>query len=122
MIKLIGIAIMLLVIGACASAGNRNIADTSRTSQISEGISTKDDIQAALGAPNYVSFESTGREIWFYVYGTGQIKPATFIPVVGIVVGGAKSTSNTYTVYFNKQGVVENISQGQGYVESGMFK
>lgn len=113
---------LVFVIAGCASAGNRNITDVSRTSQIIEDISNKEDVRAALGSPSNIFFDSAGREIWSYVYGTGQVKPATFIPVVGIVAGGAKSTSNTYTVYFNKQGIVENIGQGKTDIQSGLLK
>jgi outer membrane protein assembly factor BamE (lipoprotein component of BamABCDE complex) len=103
----------VVVMAGCSSVGNREIADDSRIAKIEKGKSTKADVEALVGKPTTVDFTDGGLEKWLYVYTTSQMRGASFIPVVGIFAGGSDINSDTLTVLFSKEGIVENVGRGK---------
>lgn len=103
----------LVLLMGCATTGNVQISDSGTVSKIVEGKSTKADVRALVGEPTKVNFDSNKNEIWEYVYKKGSVKPATFIPIVGLFAGGADVSGNTLTILFDKNGVVEKVGSGK---------
>ncbi len=112
MFKLLTMIICLFFLG-CATIGNEQISKSEIISKIEIGKSTKTDMRSLFGEPTKVNFQENGKEIWEYIYKKGQVKPATFIPLVGIFAGGAKIEGNTLTIMFNDKGVVEKYGTGK---------
>ena len=105
---------LLILVSGCASAGNKQITDSSTVSKIEIGKSTKADVKLLVGEPTKVNFKDNGNtEIWEYVYKRGQVRPATFIPVVGWFAGGADVTGSTLTILFNDKGIVQKVGSGK---------
>ncbi len=94
--------------------GNKQITDSSTVSKIEEGKSTKADVKALVGEPTKVNYKDNGNtEVWEYVYKHGQLRPATFIPVVGLFAGGTDVSGNTLTILFDDKGVVKKVGSGK---------
>lgn len=104
---------VVLSLSGCATIGNEQISRYETTSKIEIGKSTKADVRALVGEPTKVNFQENGKEIWEYKFSKGHIKPATFIPLVGIFAGGMKVEGNTLTIMFNNAGVVEKYGTGK---------
>lgn len=101
------------IMAGCASHGNREIADESKVSRIQKGKSTKADVVALVGKPTEVDFTEAGLEKWKYTYTTASVRGTNFIPVVGIFAGGTDTETDTLTILFSKDGIVENIGRGK---------
>lgn len=109
----ISILVILVFMAGCATVGNQQISSYSITSQIQIGKSTKAEVRSLVGEPTKVNFQENGKEIWEYVYKKAQVKPATFIPYVGLFAGGMTTQGNTLTIMFNDQGIVEKYGTGK---------
>lgn len=122
------------LVAGCVSSGNPSTVDESRTSQVILNTSTKADVKRILGQPNGVTRHSgtyspvpgvvpaqplTNVEIWKYTHIKMDVDGATFIPIVGLFVGGATSNLNTFTLVFDEQGIVRHISSTQTQSRSG---
>ncbi len=103
----------LVIVSACASTGNKQITEVGTIAKIEEGKSTKADVKSLVGEPTKVNFRDDNTEVWEYVYQRGQVRPATFIPVVGWFAGGVDQTGSTLTILFNKDNVVQKVGSGR---------
>jgi outer membrane protein assembly factor BamE (lipoprotein component of BamABCDE complex) len=112
-IKTVSLIILCLAVWACASAGNVQISDPGTVARIEEGKSTKADVKALVGEPTKVNFRDDNTEVWEYVYKRGQVRPATFVPVVGWFAGGMDTTGSTLTILFNKDNIVQKVGSGR---------
>jgi outer membrane protein assembly factor BamE (lipoprotein component of BamABCDE complex) len=105
--------VAIVVLGACASAGNMALKDENEKSvsaRIVEGKTTKQEVQAAYGQPTQTSFTDGGNEIWTFRYAYATPKPVNFVPIVGIFAGGADVQSKELVVMFDKSNVVSKFS------------
>ena len=91
-----------------AQLENKNISQI--TQKIVKGKTTKAQIKSLLGEPQGIGIEANGETRWTYSFMKASPTAATYIPVIGGLIGGSKSKINTLTIYFNKKGVVTNYS------------
>ena len=97
-----------LAISACASSGTKVSDDA--LARIQKGTSTAGDVLATLGPPQSDTRSSDGTRTLTYVYGSYQMRPESFIPAVGTLVGGADSKSQSVTVTIGPDGKVADIT------------
>ena len=97
-------------LAGCATSGDARVSDSSVVEKIKVG-QTKDEVRATLGEPNSTTQLADGQEIWTYVYYKYNTNAATFIPVVGLFAGGGKSSSNSVTITFTKEGAVKGVNK-----------
>ncbi len=132
MIHLLLIAI--LSVAGCASSGNANVKNQALIDQIQMGKSTKNDVRRLLGEPNSVSRTSsqvanpadpkqmlTLVEWWSYIHASSQTDAATFIPLVGGLVGSTTHESTQFTAGFDQKGIVQHITSGSYKGKSGLL-
>ncbi len=96
------------LLSACATAGNERLqAETPETvaTKLQEGTTTKDQVRAALGEPQSVSFTDGGSEIWTYKHARATPAARNFIPF-NVFSRGADVTTKEVVVMFDKAGVV----------------
>lgn len=105
------LSLALLFIG-CATAGNKQIAETGTVAKIEAGKSTKAEVKALVGEPTKVTFRDDNTEVWQYVYKRSQMRPASFVPVVKWFAGGVDVTGNNLTIVFNRDGIVQKVGSG----------
>jgi outer membrane protein assembly factor BamE (lipoprotein component of BamABCDE complex) len=113
-LKVLAVA-LLLVTGACVSAGNRAITDSGVVGKIEVGKSTRSDVVALLGYPLAATHRDQGlREItWHYSYATAHPNPTAFIPLVKALTRNLNETTRVLSVTFNKDGTVKSLEQEQ---------
>jgi len=119
-LKNILLAVVALVLGACASAGNMALKDENEKSvaaRVVEGKTTKQEVQAAYGQPTQTTFTDGGNEIWTYRYAYATPKAINFVPVVGIFAGGADVQTKELVVMFDKANVVMKFSMREAQQE-----
>ncbi len=123
-----------LILSGCVSGGNPSILDQTAVGQIKEGVTTKDEVMKLLGKPNSVGRGSgtfpgmvpalpavpLKYEVWTYQHVSVETDAATFIPIVGLVAGGATSHVNSLTLYFDENGIVKYIQSHEAESKSGM--
>ncbi len=124
---------LLLLASGCVSSGNPSIVDQDRIAQIKLNIATNVDVRRILGKPNDISRHSgsysplpglppstalTNVEVWNYTYNNVDVTAANFI--VGLFAGGAPSSINTFTVFYDEQGIVRHLSSTQSEGRSGL--
>ncbi|MGA9755847.1 MAG: outer membrane protein assembly factor BamE [Desulfobaccales bacterium] len=104
---------LLLVTGACLSAGTKAITDADVVSKIEVGKSTRADVTALLGYPLTASYGGAGEETWHYFYTTAAPKPTEFIPVVKAFTPLLSETTRELSVTFNPDDTVKNLGWAQ---------
>lgn len=108
------IAILLSVmLAACASYGKK--INHEAVSKIEKGVTTEAEVYKLLGKPSSSSIMSDGKKFLMYMHVKSQAKASTFIPVVGLLAGGADSQSDTVQIWI-ENGLVSEFSHS--YTES----
>jgi outer membrane protein assembly factor BamE (lipoprotein component of BamABCDE complex) len=86
--------------------------DAARVPALEKGKTTKQEVLTMFGSPASSSLDADGTVILRYAYikTTGRIKMASFIPIVGPVVGGSTATNAQKSLTVDlKNGVVSNF-------------
>ncbi|WP_186135067.1 outer membrane protein assembly factor BamE domain-containing protein [Burkholderia gladioli] len=97
----------------CATTGNEHLESATQTSvqsQITQGKSTKQDVQDAFGSPNKTTFTDSGFEIWTYELAHATPHAINFVPIVGAFAHAADVRKKTLTVLFDDSGVVKKYT------------
>jgi hypothetical protein len=63
-------------------------------------------VKSDFGAPSEIWSTDNGGEQWRFQYTTTMMKPETFIPLVGLSMGGANNYIKELVVDFDKEGTV----------------
>lgn len=117
----------LLMLGGCASSGNVSIANQTNDTvegKLIRGKSTRDDVRKLYGDPIKTTFTDSGNELWEYAYSKTHSKIQNYIPVVNMFTTGSKGKQNTLTVFFDKNGIVQNYTMSSSDIDThvGLFQ
>lgn len=74
------------------------------------GKTTRGEIETALGRPNVVKKLSDGTTALIYQHVDVRVRPETFIPFIGGLVGGSDMRTNEVTFNIDKNGLFESTS------------
>jgi outer membrane protein assembly factor BamE (lipoprotein component of BamABCDE complex) len=123
--KIFAASLGVALISGCASAGNeriKNETQSSVASRMTEGSTTKEQVETNLGSPSAVSFTDSGNEIWTYKYAHATSHAQNFIPVVNWFSRGADVNTKELVVLFDKDSVVTKYTmrESQSVVRSGI--
>jgi len=110
--KLIPVALMAGCVAHGVMVSDEQIAKFKR------GETTESDIVAALGRPTTVSTRNGVRMI-FYSGVQAQARPATYIPFIGGLVGGADSKHSMVMFSFDANGVLKDVTSTQSATGTG---
>ena len=116
--KLITALAAILALAGCASVGTP--IDAAKASQIKEGATTRQQVEAWSGPPASATATGDGRTMCLWVYSEASNSAQNFIPVVNIVQSRVNLSSQTLQVFFTPAGVVESFTlngttlQGRG--------
>ncbi|MDD2663982.1 MAG: outer membrane protein assembly factor BamE [Dechloromonas sp.] len=94
-----------LLLSACVSHGV--MVTEQQVSQIRRGETSEAEVVAILGQPTSIS-SINGRRMLIYSGMYAQPRPATFIPVVGPLVGGADVRASSVVISIS-DGIVSDI-------------
>ncbi|EKM6057067.1 outer membrane protein assembly factor BamE [Salmonella enterica] len=99
----------------------KNETQESVKTKIVKGKTTKQDVLASFGKPDSRSLID-GEEQWSYTMYNNQSKATSFIPVAGLLAGGADSQTKSLTVSFKGEKVSTYIfNAGTSNVKTGIF-
>ena len=88
------------------------------TLTLKKGVTTQADVVKVFGAPNIVTQDSSGNQVWIYQKNNVTISSDSSGGYFTILVAGISSAKSSYqqssqtmtlTIYFNKKGVVSDF-------------
>ena len=100
----------------CASVGRK--IDMDAINKIEKGVSTQADVRALIGSPELVTTVD-GKTTYTYMFSRATAKASSYIPVVNNFAGGADVQTQTVTIIFDENGVVESVANTMGATETG---
>lgn len=111
----------VLLVAGCATVGNK--VDTSKVSQIKEGVTTEQEVIQILGTPYMKTLSSDGKTIMLYQYTKVKNRASNFIPVVNLFTGGMDMQQQMLTVLIGKDGKVEKytMNASNSAINSGLL-
>ena len=104
--------IAALSLVGCMSVGNK--FDPSRVSHIKRGVTTDTELVSMFGQPNQRGVDTNGAPTMDWIYGQTQVKPLTFVPIVGAFAGGATSQNMSLHVTLGANGKVKEFHSNAG--------
>jgi len=110
--KILVCLLALLVLGCTHTYGNKKVANKELDTKVKCGITKKAEVESIFGKPNKITFTDNNEEIWEYVYSRSDIRKASFIPYLGLFVGGVDTKMSTLTIRFKENGIVKSIGRG----------
>lgn len=123
LILFVGIALFFV---GCAGGGNesiKNISESQVKSQISQGITTKDQIQAMFGSPIKTSYTDNGSLIWTYQFdNTTAMTPQTVGSVLftfGLAGTKTVGTRNELVILFDENNIVKKFNMSNSKIDTG---
>ena len=90
---------LVAALSGCA-AGGVKVTEV-QLSSFKAGETTRTQVIASAGAPSVQMRLADGTSVVVYSYFEAKVRPETFIPFVGGLVGGSDSTSTTSTLRFD---------------------
>lgn len=114
--KKIIVFVIIAFLAGCVSSGVM-ISDK-QISQFKRGETKESDIVAALGKPTSVSTYNGARMIVYYGI-HAQARPASYIPIIGGLVGGSDVQSSSVVFKIGADGVLTDIISNQQATGSG---
>jgi outer membrane protein assembly factor BamE (lipoprotein component of BamABCDE complex) len=109
----LAIAVTIVFSGCATSVGNAVMKEQSAETigaQITEGKTTKAEVQKALGSPSKVTFNQLGIEQWTYSYARATPKAINFVPVVSMFARGADVHKKELLILFDDAGRVKKFT------------
>lgn len=125
--KILTALVVGMTLAGCASSGNQSLRDETEASvsaKLTEGKTTRSEVQQMFGSPYQTSFTSEGEEIWTYQLDNLQADAVNFIPVVGALGTSHSGKRKQLVVLFNNKNIVRRYSMTDSdvSVKTGVFR
>lgn len=118
--KVICILFLSVFLASCASSGDsslRSETESTVSSKIVEGKSTKSDVQKYFGSPDSVNFTDSGKEIWKYSFAKVSVDASSFIPFYSLFHNGAHGTKKELTILFDGD-IVQKFTMAESAIDT----
>lgn len=115
--KQVLVLLAVFALTACASSGTK--VDQGKMSQFVKGKTTYAEVVQQLGKPTQNTINADGTRTIMYTYVQSQMKASSFIPIVGMFMGGADSESTSVTLNFDKNSMLASYTASEGGVSAG---
>ncbi len=92
------------ILAGCASSGTK--VTEQQAGQFEKGKSTEAEVIARLGTPTSTTRMADGSRLDAYAYTQAQARAASFIPVVGLMAGGADAKVSIVSFKFGPDGLL----------------
>jgi len=116
-VKTLPFFFLLLVLAGCFSTGPRIDAD--QLAEVQKGKTTIADVTRRFGPPTSSVKYSDGSQTLVYYNTEVRADAATFIPLVGSMVGGASNSMHSVIFEFNAQGVLTDYKIADATTHNG---
>jgi hypothetical protein len=119
--------VVALLLTGCVSLGNGKLRDDTVVAQIKVGMTTKNEVQAALGDPIERRSTPLGPvtyEWWGYSYSTSVINPLEYLFLIGLFVNGigTPDTRRDVQVFFDPDGTVRSVRDQTTRYDLGVLR
>ena len=123
---IISLVFLTLFLVSCADVGNKSLKDVDSKqvqAKITEGKTTKSEIESMFGDPFETSFTDGGQLIFKYQYDDATALTAETVGSVIFTLGllGTKTEGNrnTLTLLFDDNNIVKKFNMSNSKIESG---
>ena len=106
-----------VALAGCVSMGKEVTQD--QLAGFKKGQTTPDQVIARLGQPTSKSIAGDGSQSMSYVFAHAQARPASFIPIIGPLVGGTDSRGSNVIFLFGPDGKLINYYASQSQTGMG---
>ena len=96
----------LALAGCATSVGIR--VDAATLASLEKGRTTYEQAVARLGRPSVDTASPDGQRILIYKSQRMRVRPATALPVLGSVLGGTEEDSEWVTLFFRRDGTLDD--------------
>lgn len=110
-------AVVVLALAGCMSAGTK--FDAKQVDTLVVGKTTYKEALQTFGEPASEQRSANGERVVIYSYTNVSVRPETFIPIVGGLIGGGDSKTQTLTLNFDKRELLKDYQVGSGNVGVG---
>ena len=124
--KIFSLIFLTLFLVSCADVGNKSLKDVDNKqvqATITEGKTTKSEIEGMFGDPFGTSFTDGGQLIYKYQYDDATaFTPETVGSVIftlGLLGTKTKGNRNTLTILFDDKNIVKKFNMSNSKIESG---
>ncbi len=107
----------------CASVGNESLrkeSESSVTSKIIQGKTSKAEVRAIFGSPNKTSFTDGGLEIWNFDFTNVSADAISYVPIVNLFGASSSGKKKELVVMFDQSDVVKRYSMSESAVTQKM--
>ncbi len=104
-------------LAGCAATGTKVTEQQAQSFRV--GVSTYDDVVAALGAPTTTTLASNGTRTAVYSYASVRAQPQNLIPYLGPLVAGYDTQSSAVAFTFDQRGVLSGTTSSQSGAATG---
>src|SRR6218665_563658 len=87
--------------GCTQTAGSSEITNFANYAQLEKGKSNKRDVYSAFGQPHDVTSTTSGAK-WTYYYVKAEMSGGSYIPILGILIGGLDMDGTRTSFNFNE--------------------
>ncbi|AFI89918.1 hypothetical protein EXT68_03715 [Pectobacterium parmentieri] len=122
--KVITAALVSFALSGCYSFGNqtlKNVTQEDVKAKIVKGKTTKSEVLTAFGEPDK-RIASDNEEKWSYSMHNYRSKPTSYIPLVGVLIGGTDIEEKSILITFKGEKVSSyEFSAGASEIKHGAF-
>ncbi|MBN3055176.1 META domain-containing protein [Pectobacterium brasiliense] len=122
--KIIIVAFVSLTLSGCYSFGNqtlKNVTQEDVKAKIVKGKTTKSEVLTTFGEPDK-RIASDNEEKWSYSMHNYRSKPTSYIPLVGVLIGGTDIEEKSILITFKGEKVSSyEFSAGASEIKRGAF-
>jgi len=113
-----------LLLSACVSIGNADLASEQTMTNIQVGQTSREEVRNLLGEPDsqlITELRGSTREWWSYSYLSAVINPIDYILLYGLWFSGIGQydTRHDVQVFFDHRGVVSSLSKSKTDYDMG---
>jgi outer membrane protein assembly factor BamE (lipoprotein component of BamABCDE complex) len=122
----LAVAACVVTLSGCAGTGNdslRTESESTVSTKIVEGKTTKDQVRELFGSPMKTEFSDAGLETWHYEFSKLHGDAVSYIPVVNLFGTSASGEKKELVVLFDANNVVKRYSMSVSAVsqKTGIF-
>lgn len=112
--------VVSVLLSSCATTGVKVDPNTVSTFEI--GKTTYSEVIQQLGTPSTNTLSGNGERMIVYTYAEAQVRPESFIPIVGLFVQGVDSKATSVALQFDKKGVLKDkaVTEAQNGIGTGL--
>ena len=107
----------MALLGGCMTMG-KEISEE-QLGNLKRGETTMAQAIEKLGQPTSSTTSASGMRTMSYVFAHAQARPASFVPIIGPLVGGADSRSSNVLLIFGVDGKLLDYHAGRSNIGAG---